>query len=130
MALRVNAQAVAYARQLIKEGNYALDEKGTGHEKMPSRQEEDEYLARHGFTDYGPWYLGINDAKHGDWLVPVLGIAFLPFTTLMYVLVWTPQYGVYGFDWFWVILALCFDLSHWATAGYTNRARLPWFTQV
>jgi hypothetical protein len=30
----------------------------------------------------------------GFWLWPILGIIFLPFTTLMYVLLWTPGVGL------------------------------------
>jgi hypothetical protein len=67
-----------------------------------------------------------NNAFGGNWLLPILGIIFLPFTTLMYVVVWTPRHGVYGLDWLWIILALFLDLSHWTTSGYANRNRLPW----
>ena len=38
----------------------------------------------------------------GSWFWPILGIIFLPFTTLMYVLLWTPVNGVGGFDWVWL----------------------------
>lgn len=61
----------------------------------------------------------------GSWLWPVLGIIFLPFTTLMYVILWSPGVGLVGFDWFWLILAVLIDISHWVGAGYTNRDRVP-----
>ena len=61
----------------------------------------------------------------GDWIAPLLGIIFLPFTTLMYVLLWTPGVGLVGFDWFWVILAVFLDISHWASSAYANRDRMP-----
>ena len=32
----------------------------------------------------------------GNWLWPVLGVIFLPLTTLMYVLMWTPGIGLVG----------------------------------
>ncbi len=32
----------------------------------------------------------------GFFLWPILGIIFLPFTTLMYVLLWTPGIGLIG----------------------------------
>jgi hypothetical protein len=69
-------------------------------------------------------------AFSGSWLWPVLGIIFLPFTTLMYVLVWTPSLGVHGWGWFWLALAVLLDLSHWAGAGYANRDRVPGYTTV
>lgn len=59
-------------------------------------------------------------------LLPLLGILFLPVTTLMYVLVWiwTSPYGVTGFAWFWVALGLLIDIGSYAGGGYSNRGRL------
>ena len=37
----------------------------------------------------------------GDFLLPLLGIAFVPYTTIMYMLVWTPN-GIEGWDWLWI----------------------------
>ena len=59
-------------------------------------------------------------AMGGRWFLPLLGIIFLPFTTLMYILLWTPG-GLVGFDWFWLILALILDLSHVGGVGFANR---------
>ena len=60
----------------------------------------------------------------GSWFWPLLGIIFLPFTTLMYVLLWSPG-GLVGFDWFWLVLAVVLDIGHWTHTGYTNRDRIP-----
>ena len=38
---------------------------------------------------------------------PLLGLVFLPFTTLMYVILWTPGVGVTGSDWIWLGIAVC-----------------------
>jgi hypothetical protein len=61
----------------------------------------------------------------GSWFWPLLGIIFLPFTTLMYVLLWSPGIGLVGFDWFWLILAVFLDISHWGATAYSNRDRMP-----
>src|ERR1700755_1911123 len=53
-------------------------------------------------------------AAFGTWIVPLLGIIFLPFATLMYVILYTPGVGLSGFEWFWVILAAIFDITHLA----------------
>ena len=58
-------------------------------------------------------------------LWPILGIIFLPFTTLMYVFLWSPTTGLSSSDWLWLILAAVIDISHWAANGYANRDRLP-----
>jgi hypothetical protein len=60
----------------------------------------------------------------GSWLIPLLGVLFLPLTTLMYVLLWTSN-GITGFDWFWLVLALLLDLGGIASNGYANRDRVP-----
>jgi uncharacterized membrane protein len=57
-------------------------------------------------------------------IVPIVGIIFLPFTTLVYVLVWHPVVGVAGWGWLWVILAFLFDLAAYAGSGFGNRRRL------
>lgn len=59
----------------------------------------------------------------GSLLLPVLGIIFLPFTTLIYALVWSPGIGLTSFDWLWVILALLIDLGAIGSSGYANRER-------
>lgn len=58
-------------------------------------------------------------------IVPLLGIIFLPFTTLIYVLVWTAPYGVTGWGWFWVILGLLIDIGSYGGSAYSNRSRMP-----
>jgi hypothetical protein len=64
------------------------------------------------------------------WLWPLLGIIFLPFTTLMYDLLWSSGVGVSGFDWFWLTLAVLIDISHWASSGYANRDRIPAYARA
>jgi hypothetical protein len=52
------------------------------------------------------------DAVFDTWIFPLLGLIFLPFTTLMWLLVGAPPQGAEGLDWLWVILAVLLDLSH------------------
>jgi hypothetical protein len=64
----------------------------------------------------------------GSWLWPILGIIFLPFTTLMYVILWSPGIGLTTGDWLWLILAVVLDVMHWAQMGYNNRNKYPGYT--
>ncbi len=57
------------------------------------------------------------------WIWPLLGLIFLPWATLMYVIV-APG-GIMGFDWIWLGLAVLADLSTYAGGGYGNRERIP-----
>jgi hypothetical protein len=64
------------------------------------------------------------DAAFGTFIWPLLGIIFLPFTTLIYVIVYTPGIGLTSLGWFWVILALLLDIGQWG-ASYTQRNQVP-----
>lgn len=63
-------------------------------------------------------------AAFNTFLLPLIGLIFLPFATFIYVIVYTPNVGLVGFDWFWVILAVILDIGHWS-AGYTQRNQIP-----
>ena len=58
-----------------------------------------------------------------DPLFAILGIIFLPFTTLMYVLLFNPATGLVGFDWLWLGLAFLIDLGGIGSSAYANRDR-------
>ena len=64
------------------------------------------------------------DAAFDTFLWPLLGIIFLPFATLIYVLLYTPGVGLTGWEWFWVVVAGLFDIGHWA-ASATQRNQIP-----
>lgn len=66
----------------------------------------------------------VTRAFHHSFIVPLLGLIFLPWTTLLYVLVWTPTHGVYGFGWFFVVLGFLFDLGSHSSSAYSQRRRL------
>jgi hypothetical protein len=63
-------------------------------------------------------------AFNGSWLWPVLGLIFLPWVTLMYVIV-APG-GIVGFDWVWLGLALFADIAFYTGGGF--RRRVPGYT--
>ena len=55
----------------------------------------------------------------GDWLIPLLGIIFAPYTTVFYMLVWSPT-GIAGWDWLWIALGVLLDIMKWSS-WYQNR---------
>jgi hypothetical protein len=67
----------------------------------------------------------VNRAFHGGWLLPLLGIIFLPITTLVYVLVYYISGDITDWGWLWVVLAFLLDLGTHSSGAYTNRHRLP-----
>ena len=66
-----------------------------------------------------------SQAFNGSWFWPILGIVFLPFTTLMYVILWSPGIGLTTYDWFWLIMAVVIDAMHWSSTVYSNRKQIP-----
>ena len=62
----------------------------------------------------------------GLWILPVLGIIFLPMTMLFYAILWDPVFGIGPFDWFWLFLAFLLDVTAYGFAGYANRDRLAY----
>jgi hypothetical protein len=68
------------------------------------------------------------NAFNDKWWWPVLGIIFLPFTTLMYAIMAWGGSRVTGWDWLWIILAVFLDLSHYAHTAYKNRNSIPGYT--
>jgi hypothetical protein len=57
-------------------------------------------------------------AAFDSFIWPLLGFIFVPWTTLMYVL-------IVGFDWIWLALAVLADIGMYAGGGYGNRDRIP-----
>jgi hypothetical protein len=65
------------------------------------------------------------DATFGTIIWPLLGFIFLPFTTLLYVLLWTAGPGIEGWDWLWLAGAVFLDLGHYGATAYANRDKVP-----
>lgn len=71
------------------------------------------------------WWLfrpGYFAATFNTIIWPVLGIIFVPWTTIMYLLV-APG-GVHGFDWVWLGLALLVDIATYTGSAYGNKDKL------
>jgi len=70
-------------------------------------------------------------ATFNTWIWPLLGLIFLPWTTLMYVIVATPSptgLGLIGFwDWLFMGLALAADIAGYV-GGTQNRSKVPGYT--
>ena len=63
MTVRLNRSAFDHAKELIAGDKFVFDERDAWSEHRPSAQKENEFLEQHGFTEYGKWYLGINEEK-------------------------------------------------------------------
>ena len=63
------------------------------------------------------------DRAFGGFVIPLLGLLVLPYTTLFYVLAWSPVGGVSGWGWLVVALGFFCDLGHLAVGGMRGRQR-------
>ncbi len=59
------------------------------------------------------------------WLVGLLGLIFLPWTILMYTIV----FPLNGFDWIWIGLAVGADIFGY-TSQYRNRHKVPGYSST
>ena len=70
------------------------------------------------------WVFGNKvDAAFDTWLWPLLGLIFLPWTTLAYVLAWAPLDGVTGAGWLVVAIGLVGDIATYSARSARNRYR-------
>jgi hypothetical protein len=60
------------------------------------------------------------------WIWPVLGLVFLPWTTLMYMLIFPG--GITGFEWVLIVFSVIADLASYGGSAYGNRDRIPGYS--
>jgi len=61
------------------------------------------------------------DRAFSGFVIPLLGLIALPYTTLFYVLAWSPVGGVSGWGWLVVALGFFCDLGHLADGAMRGR---------
>jgi hypothetical protein len=64
------------------------------------------------------------NAAFTNWIVPLLMAIFLPWTMLMYMIVF--PFGIVGLDWLWLGLGLLADVAFYAGGGF--RRRVPGYS--
>jgi hypothetical protein len=66
MAVSLNNRAFEHAKELVGKGEFVTDERDDWSEHQPSTDQENSYLDKHGWKDYGLWYLGVDDSMDED----------------------------------------------------------------
>jgi hypothetical protein len=68
------------------------------------------------------WIFGERvDLAFDTWVWPLLGLIALPWTTLAYVLVWSPIVGVDGAEWIVVALGFLGDVLTYSSRAAASR---------
>jgi hypothetical protein len=70
------------------------------------------------------------DRAYDSFIVPFLGLLFLPWTTLIYALAYAPRVGVTGWGWFFVLIGFLSDIASYAESARRNRERIPGWNQT
>lgn len=75
------------------------------------------------------WWIarpGYWDLAFSHWIWPLLGLIFVPWTTLMFLLVYPG--GVVGFlEWALIAFSVIADIASYGGSAYGNRDRIPWY---
>ena len=58
-----------------------------------------------------------------SWILTILGIIFLPWTTLTYAIVFKPAVGLVGIDWIFLGFAFLVDIASYSGGAYGNGDR-------
>ena len=69
------------------------------------------------------WVGATGGSAFDTWIWPVLGLVFLPWTTLMYVSVHSN--GIVWWEWLFIALAVVIDIGAYGGGGYKNKDRIP-----
>ena len=68
------------------------------------------------------WIFGDKvDFAFSTWIWPLLGLIFLPWTTLFYVIVWSAVGGVSGAEWLLVGLGVVLDIATYSARSAQSR---------
>ena len=65
-------------------------------------------------------------AAFSSWIWGILGWIFLPWTTIMYLIVYPG--GIVAFDWIWLGLGVLADIASYSGGAYGNRNRIPGYS--
>jgi hypothetical protein len=68
------------------------------------------------------WIFGNRvDLAFDSWVWPLLLLVFLPWTGIVYTLLWSPAVGVDGAEWILVGLAIAVDIASWSARAAKSR---------
>jgi hypothetical protein len=68
------------------------------------------------------WIFGEKvDAAFGSFIWPLLGLLFLPWTTLFYVIAWSAIDGVSGVGWLFVAIGVALDIGTYSARAAKSR---------
>jgi hypothetical protein len=68
------------------------------------------------------WIFGDKvDVAFDTWIWPLLGLLLLPWTTLFYVIAWSPVGGVHDGEWLFVAVGFALDVASYSARAMKSR---------
>ena len=61
MTVKLHEPGLRQARSLVRDGKVVRDERDDWSEDAPTPDEENAFIEKHGWAEYGHWHLGIDD---------------------------------------------------------------------
>jgi hypothetical protein len=61
VTVKLNGPAYKHAKRLIEKSKFIDDEREAWSDHHPSTQTEKDFIEKNGFSEYGKWFLGVND---------------------------------------------------------------------
>ena len=65
MTVKLNSAGYERAKRLIEDNKFINDERDSWSDHHPSTQIEEEFIEKNGFSEYGEWFLAVND-EYGE----------------------------------------------------------------
>ena len=66
MTVKLNRTSVTQAEKRIDNGKAVWDERDAWSEHQPSTRQENAFIKKHGFSEYGKWRLGVDASEAAD----------------------------------------------------------------
>jgi hypothetical protein len=63
MSVKLNRRGFEHAKHLISEGHVVIDERDDWSQHQPSAAEENSFIEKNGFEEYGKWHLGVDTGE-------------------------------------------------------------------
>ena len=66
VTLKLHRTALTQGQRLIANGRGVWDERDAWSEHRPSARQENAFIKKYGFVEYGKWHLGVDDSEPSD----------------------------------------------------------------
>jgi hypothetical protein len=66
VTVKLHRTALTHGQRLIDNGKAVWDERDAWSEHQPSARQENAFIKKYGFGEYGKWHLGVDDSEPAD----------------------------------------------------------------